>query len=107
MRYRAIERDGARFPVRLMCRCLDVSSAGFYAWRRRPQSPRAKANERLLTMIKVTHAQSRQTYGSPRVHATLKAEGMRVGRHRIARLMQAYNVKAKTRKRFRLSGFHD
>jgi transposase InsO family protein len=101
MKYQAIAKDVARFPVRLMCRCLEVSSAGFYAWRSRPLSPRAQANERLLTTLKVAHAQSRQTYGSPRIHAALKAEGIAVGRHRIARLMQAHGLRAKTRRKFK------
>ena len=101
MRYQAISKNVARFPVRLMCRCLEVSPAGFYAWRERPESARREANKRLLTLVTVTHAQSRQTYGSPRIHAALRAEGVEAGRHRIARLMRAHGICAKTRRKFK------
>lgn len=103
MRYQAIQENVARFPVRLMCYCLKVSSAGFYAWRGRVPSARAKANERLLTTIRVAHAESRRTYGSPRIHAALKAEDVGAGRHRIARLMRLNGLQAKTRRRFKAS----
>ena len=79
MKYRTIEKDGARFPVRLMCRCLEVSPAGFYAWRERPESAHREANKRLLMFVTVTHAQSRQTTGPPRIHASL-ASGRGRGR---------------------------
>lgn len=101
MRYQAIANNVARFPVRLMCRCLEVSPAGFYAWRERPESLRTKANKKLLTLVTVTHTQSRQTYGSPRIHAALRAEGVEAGRHRIARLMRAHAIRAKTRRKFK------
>ena len=101
MRYQAISENVARFPIGLMCRCLTVSKAGFYAWRDRPLSSRAKANARLLAFVTVTHAQSRQTYGSPRIHAALRAEGVEAGRHRIARLMRSHGIQAKTRRKFK------
>ncbi len=101
MRYRAISENVSRFPVSLMCRALKVSKAGFYAWRGRPACARAKANERLTTLITAAHAQSRKTYGSPRIHATLRAEGVAAGRHRIARLMRAHSIYAKTRRKFK------
>ena len=101
MRYQAISENVARFPVRLMCRCLEVSTAGFYAWLNRPRSSRTKANEQLLTLVTVTHTQSRQTYGSPRIHAALRAEGVEAGRHRIARLMRSHSIRAKTRRKFK------
>ena len=101
MRYRAISENVSRFPVSLMCRCLKVSKAGFYAWRDRPACARATANERLAVLIKGAHAQSRKTYGSPRIHATLRAEGITAGRHRIARLMRSHGIYAKTRRQFK------
>ena len=89
MRYQAMREHEERFPVRVMCRALAVSPAGYYAWAARPESRRTAANRRLVPLIRVIHAESRSTYGSPRVHATLQAQGQRIGEHRVARLMRA------------------
>ena len=91
----------ARFPVRVMCRALTVSPAGYYAWAARPESRRRAANQRLVAKIRVLHAASRRTYGSPRVHAALQAEGQQVGKHRVARLMRASAIRVKTVKKWR------
>lgn len=72
-----------------MCEVLGVSPSGYYAWRRRGQSARAEADEALLTRIRAIHARSRGTYGSPRVHAELHAQGVCCSRKRVARLMRA------------------
>ena len=61
----------ATYPVRTMCRVLGVSPSGYYAWRARPRSARARANERLLERIREIHKLSDETYGSPRIHAEL------------------------------------
>jgi transposase InsO family protein len=71
-----------------MCRLLEVSASGYYAWLQREPSARAISDAALLERIKAVHKKSRGTYGVPRVHAELKAEGPRVGRKRIARLMR-------------------
>ena len=84
-----------RAPVRLMCRLLAVSPAGYYAWVARPESRRAAENRRLVAEIRVIYAESRRTYGSPRVHATLQAQGQRIGEHRVARLMRMGAIRAK------------
>ena len=89
------------FPVRRMCQVLGVSPSGYYAWGQRPLSPRAQANAALLTRIRLVHAQSRQTYGSPRVHAELQAQGVPCGRHRVARLMRHHAIQAWHKRRFR------
>lgn len=101
MRCRAIRAHIGRFPVTLMCRTLAVSSSGYYAWAARPESRRAVENRRLLMAIRVIHAESRGTYGSPRVHAALTASGQRVGATRVARLMRASAIRAKTVKKWR------
>jgi transposase InsO family protein len=72
-----------------MCAVLKVSASGYYAWLKRTPSARQAANERLLAAIQREYAASRQTYGSPRIHAALQQQGLRVGRKRVARLMQA------------------
>jgi transposase InsO family protein len=72
-----------------MCRVLQVTASGYYAWRRRPESQRDQANQRLLECIQAIHQESRESYGSPRVHAALRRQGVACGRHRVARLMRS------------------
>ena len=79
----------ARFPVAAMARVLGVSKAGYYAWTRRLPSARAEADAALLARVRTIHATSRETYGSPRIHAELREAGEHHGRKRIARLMRA------------------
>lgn len=98
-----IRAHRGQFPVSLMCRALGVSRAGLYAAGRRGPSPRAQADAALRSEIRTIHATSRQTYGSPRVHAELRAGGRRCGRHRVARLMQAEGLQARRRRRFRVT----
>jgi putative transposase len=78
----------ACFPIATMARVLGVSKAGYHAWLRRPPSSHAVADAALLKRVRTVHATSRQTYGAPRVHAELRAQGERHGRKRIARLMR-------------------
>jgi transposase InsO family protein len=101
MRYRAIQEHDRRFPIRLMCRALAVSPAGYYAWRDRPESRRSMHNRTLLSAIRVIHRESRETYGSPSIWDALIKQGHGVGKHRIARLMRAEGIRAKTVKPWR------
>lgn len=96
MRYHVIQQHDRRYPIRLMCRTLAVSPAGYYAWRGRPESARSAANRALLIDIQHLHRESRQTYGSPRIWRALRAQGHRVGEHRVARLMRHHGLRAKT-----------
>jgi putative transposase len=82
----------ALFPIAAMARVLGVSTAGYYAWRSRPPSTRAAADAALLKRVRTIHAVSRGTYGAPRVHAELRAEGRTVGKKRIARLMRTAGI---------------
>jgi hypothetical protein len=68
------------FPVRVMCDVMGVSSAGYYAWRGRPESSRKAANRALLTEIRRVHTAHRGRYGAPRIHAALRAGGCRASR---------------------------
>ena len=101
MRYACIRRHAGAYAVALMCRVLQVSRAGYYAWASRPASAREVADARLATEIRVAHATSRRTYGSPRVHAELRAHGVRCGRKRVARLMRQAGLRGKRRHRRR------
>jgi transposase InsO family protein len=101
MRCRAIRAHADWFPVTLMCHTLAVSLWGDYAWVARPESRRTAEDRQLLAAIRVIHAESRRTYGSPRVHATLQAQGQRIGEHRVARLMRTSAIRAKTVKKWR------
>ena len=89
----------ACFPIAVMARMLGVSKAGYYAWRHRPPSAHARADEALLARIKTVYISSRQTYGAPRVRAELRAAGERHGRKRIARLMRAAGLVGASRRR--------
>jgi putative transposase len=101
MRYRAIHEHDRRDPIRLMCRALAVSPAGYDAWRVRPESRRSAANRALLMDIRMIHQESRQTYGSPSIWYALVRRGQRVGEHRVARLMRQDGLRAKTVKKWR------
>ena len=86
--YEFVECEKANHPVRRLCRVLGVAPSGYWAWRKRGPSVRAQADARLSERIGALHHASRQTYGAPRMHAALAAEGMRCGRKRVARLMR-------------------
>ncbi len=101
MRFRFIEGHREVFLVRVMCSVLHVSASGYYAWRGRPESARAQANRALVEDIRRVHTSSRRRYGSPRVHASLQAEGKRVGCNRVARLMHEHGIQAHRRRPFR------
>ncbi len=101
MRFRFIEQHARTWPVRLMCRVLQVSPSGYYAWRSRPESPRALANRGLLQEVHRLHGQHQGRYGSPRMHAALRAEGHQVSRGRVERLMRRHGLRALARRRFR------
>ena len=88
MRYRAIQEHDRRYPIRLMCRALAVSAAGYYAWRSRPESPRSIYARTLFSAIRVIHQESRETYDSPSIWNALVKQGHRIGEHRVARLMR-------------------
>ena len=94
MRFRFIEDRRADYPVRIMCDVLEVSPAGYYAWRSRPESQRSSDNRDLLEDIQRVHRDNHGRYGSPRVHEELKAQGRGASRGRIERLMRHHGIRA-------------
>jgi transposase InsO family protein len=85
-----------------MCKTLEVSRSGFYAWLGREESDRAREDLRLTALIQGIFAESRGTYGVPRVYRALQQRGQRCSRKRVARLMQAAGLRSKTKRRFRV-----
>lgn len=93
MKFVFIGTQQLEFPVQRICRVLGVSPSGYYAWLRRPASQREQDNQALLEKIRQIHAQSRKNYGSPRIHAALRQQGIACGRNRVARLMRRAGIR--------------
>lgn len=94
-----IVAERANFPVALMCRCLEVSGSGFYAWLNRPPSTRAEDDSSLADKIRAIHIKSRETYGSPRILRELVEDGEAVGHKRVERLMRENGIVARCPRR--------
>jgi transposase InsO family protein len=101
VKYACIARYRGDYPVRLMCRALAVSPAGFYAAQRRPPSARAQQDQRLRLAIRTAYRESHRRYGAPKIHAVLRAHGVCCSRKRVARLMRADGLRGTTPRRFR------
>ena len=101
MKFAFISEEKVAFPVAVLCRLLAVSPSGYYATHGRPRSLHGRRDDKLAEQVVEAHAASKGRYGSPRVHAELKAAGERVGRKRVARLMREKKLAARTRRRFR------
>src|SRR5690242_11762106 len=99
MRYRFVAAERATFPVRALCRIVGASVSGFYAWLPRGPGRRREDDRRVGERIAAIFEASRRTYGGPRVHAELRAEGVRVGRRRVARLMREGGLTVARRRR--------
>ncbi len=101
MKFACIRAHEHDYRVRMMCRVLEVSAGGYYAWKRRAPSMRARVDAALLGRLHELHARSRQTYGRLRLHAALRNEGIRVSRKRVRRLMQQGGIVVRTRRRYK------
>jgi len=95
-----VSENRAAYPIASMCRVLGVSTSGYYAWAKRAPSRHAQTDALLLSHIRAAHAASYGTYGAPRIHAELRANGLCVGRKRVARLMAAAGLVGVSRRRF-------
>lgn len=99
VRYRFIREHRAEFPVRMMCKVLEVSSSAFYDWDSQQLSAREKENRKLMTLIEITFRSHRGRYGAPRVHKALRKQGVVCSKNRVARLMREAGLRSKYRKR--------
>ena len=95
------------FTVTELCRTLDVTPSGFYAWCQRPDSTHTQVDRRLRVLVRVSFEESRQRYGSPRVHEDLVDQEIHISRKRVVRLMQEEGLKARVRKRFKSTTMSD
>jgi putative transposase len=97
--YRLIEAEKATHSIPMLCKLLGVSRSGYYAWRKHPPSERERFDAVLSEKIETIHRNSRATYGAPRIHAELRAIGIRCGRKRVARLMRKEKLRGSLRGR--------
>lgn len=95
MRYAFIQQERSHHALGLLCRMMQVSRSGFYAWRRRPKSQRTNQDELLTQQIRAIHKDNRGIYGAPRVHAELREQQVRCSRKRVARLMRLAGLRGK------------
>lgn len=103
MRFQFVQAEKATYPVRLLCRTLEVSTSGFYAWQHRGPSARAAEDERLRVQIRAFHAASRRTYGRRRIVRDLRDAGHQVGHNRVAKLMRMDGLEPKRQRRYRVT----
>lgn len=103
MRFAFIQAHARIFHIVTMCRVLEVSKAGYYAWRARPLCDRVKDDRVLTAKIREIQHQVKQRYGRPRVRMELRALGFACGKHRVGRLLREAHLNAKHRRRFRVT----
>ena len=103
MRFAFVQAEKAAFPIRMLCRVLDVSPSGYYAWCQRSPSARATANQGLRHLVRVVYAEHKGRYGSPRIQQELRARGHQIGRKRVIGLMRAERLRARVPRRFRVT----
>jgi len=101
MRFQFIDDHRDEFPVRRMCKVLEVSPSGYYVWRERPPSKREMANRKLTEKIRDAFEESGETYGSPRIYQVMRNQGLMCSKNRVARLMAGAGLQAKQARRFR------
>lgn len=101
MKFAFIDAEKARWPVEVQCDVFGVSRSGYYAWKGRPEAPRAREDAEVVIEIKAASEVGRGNYGSPRVHRELRAQGRCISRKRVERLMRQEGIVARKKRRFR------
>src|SRR5436853_6213603 len=99
MKYMFIENHKEEFPILRMCQVLEVSESGYYAWLKREPSEREQVDKELGDLIEDAYQKNRQVYGSPRIHAELKDQGIHCSTKRVSRLMRERGINAKSKRR--------
>ncbi len=103
MKFAFIRAEKAFFKVAILCRLLGVTRQGYYAFEKRRGGPRVRRDELLRERIRHLHAESRGTYGSPRVHAALRNQGFRIGKGRVERVLRSLGLQGRMRRRWRVT----
>ena len=98
-KYAFVAAQASKYPVTVLCRVLGLARSGYYGWKKRPTSTRAEQDVTLTTHIQTIFRDSRRTYGSPRVHASLHAQGIRCSKKRVARLLRTNALVARRKRR--------
>lgn len=103
MKYRFMKENRKIYPMWLMCKVFEVSRSGYYHWSKRKTAGRYLEDGRILEIIKHHYNRSRGTYGLPRIYAAIRKEGLKVNKKKIARLMRANKIRAKTKRKFKVT----
>lgn len=103
MKYRVIRENAKQYSIEEMCRFLQVSRSGYYEWNKRDKNPRRQEDRKLAEIIRTIYEQSKGRYGSPRIYQKLRTEGFRCSRKRIARLMREMGLKARHKRKFKVT----
>jgi putative transposase len=103
MRFAFIDAEKANVPVSALCRNLEVTRQGYYAAAKRPVSPRAASDAELREKVQAAHSESERRYGSPRVLRQLRRDGLQVGKRRVERAMRSLGLRARPRRRYRVT----
>ena len=98
-----MKKNRKNYPIWLMCKIFRVSRAGYYHWGKRKLTGMAIEDQIMLELIRYHYNKSRGTYGLPRIYAAIRKEGLTVNKKKIARLMRINKIRAKTKKKFKVT----
>lgn len=101
MKFKFVSANREAFKVGRMCNILNVSRTGFYAWLKRPESPRSRQNRYFEQKIREIHEASNRIYGAPKIYEDLKDQGENCSKNRVARIMRNVGIKSKTKRKFK------
>ena len=101
MKFAFIDAERSQWPVAVLCKMLEISRSGYYAWTTRPEAPKEKADAEVVAEIRAAHKGGRGAYGSPRVVRALRKKGRQISQKRVARLMRKEGIVGRKKKRFR------